>query len=124
MITQDSNEKISVNYARRWYDDDSELSRIVSKMEYSSDEIKTKVAMLIIKIIINRKVLSLEYENIDALLDAIYAGYNDTRRTRWYDVNSTVRTAMQMLHDLPYDTRMSVAEEIKKSHQYACVFPI
>ena len=80
--------------------------------------------MLIIKIIINRKVLSLEYENIDALLDAIYAGYNDTRRTRWYDVNSTVRTAMQMLHDLPYDTRMSVAEEIKKSHQYACVFPI
>ena len=124
MLTPKLSNETDGAYTRRWYDDDSELSRIVSKMKYSSDEIKTKVAMLIIKIIINRKVLSLEYENIDELLDSIYAGYNDTRRTRWYDVNSTVRTAMQMLHDLPYDTRMSVAEEIKESHRYICIFPI
>ncbi len=124
MITPNSYEKASDNYTRRWYDDDSELSRIISKLEYSNDEIKTKVALMIIKVIINKKVLSLEYENIDELLDSIYAGYNDTRRTRWYDTNSTVRTAMQMLHDLPYDTRMSIAEEIKESHRYICIFPI
>ena len=111
-------------YIRRWYDEDPELSQIVSKLQYSSDEIKSKVAMLIIKIIIDKNIMSLDYENIDDLLDALYAGYADTRRSRWYDINSTVRTAMQMLHDLPYDTRCSVAMEIKNSHKYICIFPI
>lgn len=117
------NEAKSV-YIRRWYDEDPELSQIVSKLQYSSDEIKSKVAMLIIKIIIDKNIMSLDYENIDDLLDALYAGYADTRRSRWYDINSTVRTAMQMLHDLPYDARCSVAMEIKNSHKYICIFPI
>ncbi len=111
-------------YVRRWYDDDPELSRIVDKMRYSSDEIRSKVALLIIKTIIDRKILNLEYENIEDILDSIYAGYADTRRARWYDLDSTVRTAMQMLHDLPYETRASVALEIKNSHKYICIFPI
>ena len=117
------NEAKSV-YIRRWYDEDPELSQIVSKLQYSSDEIKSKVAMLIIKIIIDKNIMSLDYENIDDLLDALYAGYADTRRSRWYDINSTVRTAMQMLHDFPYDARCSVAMEIKNSHKYICIFPI
>lgn len=111
-------------YIRRWYDDDPELRRIVDKLKYSNDEIRSKVALLIIKIIINRKILNLEYENIEDILDSIYAGYADTRRARWYDIDSTVRTAMQMLHDMPYETRASVALEIKNSHKYICIFPI
>ncbi len=122
-LRENTSDSIGI-YARRWYDEDPELSQIVAKLQYSSDEIKSKVAMLIIKIIIDKRILSLDYENIDDLLDALYAGYADTRRSRWYDINSTVRTAMQMLHDLPYDARSSVALDIKNSHKYVCIFPI
>lgn len=124
MISEKLKGKVTGVYTRRWYDEDPELSRIVAKLEYAEKEVKTKVAMLIIKTIIDKNVMTLDYENINDLLDAIYAGYADSRRNRWYDVNSTVRTAMQMLHDLPYEARCSAALEIKNSHKYICIFPI
>ena len=111
-------------YIRRWYDEDPELLAIVSKMEYSTDEVRNKVAMLIIKVIIDRNILQSRYNDIDALVESVRAGYTDTRRSRWYDTSSTTRTAMQMLRDLPGDERYSVAQEIKQSHKYICIFPI
>jgi len=111
-------------YIRRWYDEDPELSNIVLKLEYATDETRNKIAMLIIKTIIDRNIMELKYDNIDSLIDSIKAGYTDTRRSRWYDTNSTTRTAMQMLYDLPCDSRASVALEIKESHKYICIFPI
>ena len=106
-LRENTSDSIGI-YARRWYDEDPELSQIVAKLQYSSDEIKSKVAMLIIKIIIDKRILSLDYENIDDLLDALYAGYADTRRSRWYDINSTVRTAMQMLHLLHWILKIPI----------------
>lgn len=124
MLKQKYNSNVNGVYIRRWYDEDPELSQIISKLQYSSDEIRSKTAMLIIKTIIDKRIINLDYENIEDLLDAIYAGYTDTRRSRWYDINSTVRTAMQMLHDLPPESRCKVALDIKNSHKYICIFPI
>lgn len=118
---QDNEEK---TYYRRWYDEDPELSQIVAKLQYSSDEIKSKVAMLIIKTIINRNIQTSEYDSIEDMLISINAGYLDPRRSRWYDVNSTTRTAMQMLHDLPPDVRSEITYEIKDQHKYICIFPL
>ena len=42
-------------HIRRWYDEDYNLSQIVEKMQYSSDNVRRKPAMLIIKIIIDKK---------------------------------------------------------------------
>lgn len=111
-------------YYRRWYDEDPELAQIVSKLEYANDEIKSKVSLLIIKTIINRNIKTAEYDSIEDILISVNAGYLDTRRSRWYDVNSTTRTAMQMLHDLPPDIRSDITCEIKDQYKYICVFPI
>ena len=111
-------------YVRRWYDDDPELAAIVSKLEYSTDEIRTKTAMMIIKIVIDKNITGMHYNNIDSLIDSIKAGYTDSRRSRWYDTNATTRTAIQMLHDLPSIERYNIALEIKQSQKYAGVFLI
>ena len=111
-------------YIRRWYDEDYNLAQIVEKMQYSSDDVRRKVAMLIIKIIIDKKIMDLQYENIEDLLDSLKAGYTDPKRSRWYDVNSTVRTAMQMLNDLPDEERYFIANEIIESHKYQHFFII
>lgn len=111
-------------YFRRWYDEDPELSYIVSKLEYATDEIKSKVSLLIIKTIINKNVLSNDYEDVEDMLISLNAGYMDPRRSRWYDTNSTTRTAMQMLHDLPPESRSDIIYEIKHEYRYMSVFPI
>ena len=116
--------KSTGTYVRRWYDDDPELAQIISKLEYARDDERVRVALLIIKTVIDRNVLELNYENIEDILASINAGYTDTHRSRWYDVNSTTRTAIQMLHDLPHELRHSIAMEIKQSHRYIGIFPI
>ena len=93
-------------------------------MQYSDDDVRRKIAMLIIKIIIDKRIMDLTYENIEDLLDSLKAGYTDTKRSRWYDINSTVRTAMQMLNDLPDEERYRIAIEIVESHKYLCLFNI
>ena len=111
------NKNESSTYIRRWYDEDYNLSQIVEKMQYSDDDVRRKIAMLIIKIIIDKRIMDLTYENIEDLLDSLKAGYTDTRRSRWYDANSTVRTAMQMLNDLPDKERYLIANEIIEEHK-------
>ena len=61
--------------------------------------------------------MNLAYENIEDLLNSLKAGYNDTRRSRRYDANSTVKTAMQMLNDLPDKERYLIANEIIEEHK-------
>lgn len=114
----------NITYHRRWYDEDKELSYIISKLEYASEEMKSKVSLMIIKTIINRNILSNDYENIDDMLISLNAGYLDTRRSRWYDTNSTTRTAVQMLRDLPPDSRYDIVCEIKSEFKYISIFPI
>ena len=111
------NKNESRTYIRRWYDEDYNLSQIVEKMQYSDDDVRRKIAMLIIKIIIDKRIMDLTYENIEDLLDSLKAGYTDTKRSRWYDINSTVRTAMQMLNDLPAKERYIIANEIIEKHK-------
>ena len=109
-------------YIRRWYDEDYNLSQIVEKMQYSDEDVRRKIAMLIIKIIIDKRIMDLTYENIEDLLDSLKAGYTDTKRSRWYDLNSTVRTAMQMLNDLPAEERYIIANEIIEEHKLLNIY--
>ena len=109
-------------YIRRWYDEDYNLSQIVEKMQYSDEDVRRKIAMLIIKIIIDKRIMDLTYENIEDLLDSLKAGYTDTKRSRWYDSNSTVRTAMQMLNDLPAEERYIIANEIIEEHKLLNIY--
>lgn len=103
-------------YYRRWYDKDPELSYIVSCLENSDTNTKIKLAMKIIKSVISQNIVDLHYENIDDIMNIIYSGYDDPRRLRWYDMDSTVRTAMHMLQHCPEEIQYHISSEIKNEY--------
>lgn len=107
-------ESINQRLYRRWYDNDPILSLVIYRMEHSSTEIRERIAMEIIKIIISNNISNLKYRNINEILDGINSGYEETRRGRWYDINPTVRTAIGMLQDCPVEMRHIISKEIKK----------
>ena len=93
-------EEYSSHY-RRWYDKDPVLSEAVKTLEETDDQTQIRVALNLIKIIIEH--------NIE---DAVGSGLDDNRRGRWYDIDTTLRTAMNMLQNCPADTQKIIAKEM------------
>lgn len=110
------------NQNRRWYDDDYELHKIVESMRYSDDTIRIRIAMIIIKNVVEMNVVTERYENIDNLMYDIRTGLNDPRRLRWYDIDSTVRTAMSMLKKCPVTSYYEISHNIKSDFTKLSMF--
>ena len=110
------NEQPQEQQFRRWYDNDPTVSYVVSRLEYSSEEVRRKLSMEMIKIIIGKRIY--EMDSLDDLTRSIYYGYEYSKGHRWYDADATVRTAMQMLNDCPSYLQYEVAAELKKAIYY------
>lgn len=110
------NEQPTEQQFRRWYDNDPTVSYVVSRLEHSSEEIRRKLSMEMIKIIIGKRIY--EMDSLDDLTRSIYYGYEYSNGHRWYDADATVRTAMQMLNDCPSYLQYEVASELKKAIYY------
>lgn len=100
------------NQHRRWYDKDPVLSQAISTLEQSDDETQIKVALNLIKIIIEHNIEDEKYEAVDDIISAVGSGLDDNRRGRWYDIDTTLRTAMNMLQNCPADTQKVIAKEM------------
>ena len=99
---------------RRWYDKDPVLSQAVSTLEHSDDETQIRVALNLIKIIIEHNIENEKFEAVEDIIDAVGSGLDDNRKGRWYDIDSTVRTAMNMLQNCPEATQKIIAKEMAK----------
>jgi hypothetical protein len=97
---------------RRWYDKDPVLSQAVSTLEHSDDETQIKIALNLIKIIIEHNIEDEKFEAVDDIISAVGSGLDDNRRGRWYDIDTTLRTAMNMLQNCPADTQKVIAKEM------------
>ena len=107
-------EEYSTQY-RRWYDKDPVLSSAMKTLEQSDDGQQINVAMNIIKIIIEHNIESSEYEDVDDILSAVEAGVEEnSKNNRWYDIDSTLKTAMTMLQNCPEETQHIIAKEMAK----------
>ena len=53
-----------------------------------------------------------KYEAVDDIISAVGSGLDDNRRGRWYDIDTTLRTAMNMLQNCPADTQKVIAKEM------------
>ena len=93
---------------RRWYDKDPVLSEAVRTLEETDDQTQIRVALNLIKIIIEHN------EAVDDIINAVGSGLDDNRRGRWYDIDTTLRTAMNMLQNCPEDTQKVIAKEMAK----------
>ena len=99
---------------RRWYDKDPVLSEAVRTLEETDDQTQIKVALNLIKIIIGHNIEDEKFEAVDDIINAVGSGLDDNKRGRWYDIDTTLRTAMNMLQNCPEDTQKVIAKEMAK----------
>ena len=102
------------NQQRRWYDKDPVLSEAVKTLEETDDQTQIRVALNLIKIIIEHNIEDEKFEAVDDIINAVGSGLDDNRRGRWYDIDTTLRTAMNMLQNCPLDTQKEIAKEMAK----------
>lgn len=96
-------------YFSRWYDKDPVLSMSIRTLASSSDEKQIAVALNLIKVIIEHNIQDNQYENVEDIMSAVEDGRIQRGHSRWYDIDSTVRTAIQMLEKCSPETRKKVA---------------
>ena len=101
--------------ARRWYDRDPVLSSAMKTLEESDDETQIKVALNLIKIITEHYISSTEYESVEDIVSATEDVLDDSKHGRWYDLDSTLRTAITLLQNCPEATRSVIAKEMAKN---------
>ena len=99
---------------RRWYDKDPVLSEAVRTLEETDDQTQIRVALNLIKIIIEHNIEDEKFEAVDDIINAVGSGLDDNRRGRWYGIDTTLRTAMNMLQNCPEDTQKVIAKEMAK----------
>ena len=102
------------NQHRRWYDKDPVLSQAVQTLEETDDETQIKIALNLIKIIIEHNIEEEKFEAVEDIINAVGSGLDDNRKGRWYDIDSTLRTAMNMLQNCPEATQHIIAKEMAK----------
>jgi len=99
---------------RRWYDRDPVLSNSMKILENSDDETQIKVALNIIKIIIEHNIAYSEYSGVEDIIDAVDEGLVNKHGNRWYDIDKILRAAIAMLENSDEDVQISVAKEMAK----------
>lgn len=100
--------------ARRWYDKDPILSRSMKTLEASDDETQIKVALNLIKIIVEHNLAYSEFTDVDEIIEAVEEGMDQKANSRWYDIDRTVRAAINMLQNSPPETQKLLAKEMAK----------
>lgn len=97
---------------RRWYDKDPVLSKAMRILETTNDQFQLKIAINLIKIIIEHNIETDSYRSVDDILGAVEEGRCERGSERWYDLNETIRTAVQMLENSTEDIQSSAAKNI------------
>ena len=100
------------NQHRHWYDKDPVLSQAVKTLEETDDETQIRIALNLIKIIIEHNIEDEKFEAVEDIINAVGSGLDDNRKGRWYDIDSTLRTAMNMLQSCPAATQRIIAKEM------------
>ena len=101
--------------SRRWYDKDPVLSSAMKTLEESNDEAQIKIALNLIKIITEHHISNSEYESVEDIIAATEDVLENTKKGRWYDLDSTLRTAITLLQNCTESTRAIIAKEMAKN---------
>ena len=99
---------------KRWYDQDPALSQALQSLKRASDKYQAQIALNIILIIVEHQIESETLSTVDDLLETLEHSKkpNKTHHRRWYDINGTLRSAMQLLEDCPEDVQQKILPSI------------
>ena len=67
-----------------------------------------------IKIIVEHNIAFSEYTDVNEIIEAVEEGMDERANSRWYDIDRTVRAAINMLQNSPADTQRIIAKEMAK----------
>ena len=98
--------------ARRWYDRDPLLSKMMAVLKDSDDDFQIKMAINLIKVIIEHHIDTDQFQTINDIMMAVKSGHIDKGNARWYDADSTLRTAIQMLESCPPEMQRRITKDI------------
>ena len=97
---------------RRWYDVDPILSKSMNILETSNDKFQIQMSINLVKIIIEHNIESNSFASIDDIMLAVEEGRLEKGNARWYDIDNTLRTAIQMLEKCPLEMQNKIAHEM------------
>lgn len=100
------------NEVRRWYDRDPLLSKMMRILKDSDDDFQIKMAINLIKVIIEHHIDTDQFQSINDIMMAVQDGHIDKGNARWYDADNTLRTAIQMLESCPVDMQRRITKDI------------
>jgi hypothetical protein len=100
----------------RWYDRDPVLKQALETLRHAPDSYQAQVALNIIVIIVEHQIESETLRNVDDLVQTLLDSKKQTRDQyrRWYDLNETLRSALQLLKDCPEEVQQQVIPSISK----------
>ena len=100
------------NGVRRWYDRDPLLSKMMSVLKNSDDDFQIKMAINMIKVIIEHHIDTDQFQTINDIMMAVKDGHIEKGNARWYDADNTLRTAIQMLESCDVEMQRSITKDI------------
>jgi len=100
-----------MNY-RRWYDRDPILSKAMRILETSDDKFQIQVALNLIKVIIEHNIETNTFNTVEDILAAVQEGRCEKGNERWYDIDLTLKTSVQMLENCSEEMQSKIARSI------------
>lgn len=100
------------NRVRRWYDRDPLLSKMMGVLKDSDDDFQIKMAINLIKVIIEHHISTDQFQSINDIMMAVKDGHIEKGNARWYDADNALSTAIQMLENCPTAMQESITKEI------------
>lgn len=97
----------------RWYDQDPALYSGLESLRSAPSKQQAQVALNIIKIIVEHRIESETFTDVETLVNTLeQSRLAPVNARRWYDVNETLRSAIQLLQDCPDDLQQTVVPSI------------
>jgi len=97
---------------RRWYDRDPILSKAMRILETSDDKFQIQVALNLIKVIIEHNIETNAFNTVEDILKAVEEGRCEKGNERWYDIDLTLKTSVQMLENCSLEMQSKIARSI------------
>ena len=97
---------------RRWYDRDPILSKAMRILETSDDKFQIQVALNLIKVIIEHNIETNTFNTVEDILKAVDEGRCEKGNERWYDIDLTLKTSVQMLENCSHEMQSKIARSI------------
>lgn len=100
---------------RRWYDRDPLLSKMMKVLKNSDDDFQIKMAINLIKVIIEHHIDTDQFQSINDIMMAVQDGHISKGNARWYDADNALKTAIQMLESCPEAMQRRITKDIAET---------